>query len=89
MWTWVLHTAYIADPHTATGLYVLDQEKNDYPIVSLACAHPAKFGDAIEKAIGEKPVFPDQLKNIFDKEENFTILGNNIEEIKKHILSYL
>ena len=80
---------YIADPHTATGLYVLDQEKNNCPIVSLACAHPAKFGDAIEKAIGEKPIFPDQLKNVFDKKENFTILDNNIEDIKQYILNYL
>ena len=80
---------YLADPHTATGLYVLDQKKSEYPIVSLACAHPAKFGDAIEKATGKKPIFPDQLKNVFDKEEKFIILDNNIEDIKKHILSYL
>ena len=80
---------YLADPHTATGLYVLDQKKSEYPIVSLACAHPAKFGDAIEKATGKKPIIPDQLKNVFDKEETFTILDNNIEDIKKHILSNL
>ena len=80
---------YLADPHTATGLYVLDRQKSEYPIVSLACAHPAKFGDAIEKSTGEKPIFPDQLKNIFDKEEKFIILDNNIEDIKKYILSNL
>ena len=74
----------MADPHTATGLYVLDQVKSDCPIFSLACAHPAKFGDAIKKAIGEKPPFPVQLKNVFDKEEKFTILNNNIEDIKKY-----
>ena len=80
---------YLADPHTATGLYILDQKKSDFPIVSLACAHPAKFGSAIEKAIGEKPIFPDQLKKVFDKEEKFTILKNNIKAVKKYILGYL
>ena len=81
--------SYLADPHTATGLFILDQKKSDFPIVSLACAHPAKFGSAIEKAIGEKPIFPDQLQKVFDKEEKFTILNNNIEAVKKYILGYL
>ena len=80
---------YLADPHTATGLYILDQIKCDSPVVSLACAHPSKFGDVILKAIGIKPTLPYQLHNIFDKKENFTILRNNIEDIKKHILNYL
>ena len=80
---------YLADPHTATGLYVLDQVKSDCPIFSLACGHPAKFGDAIKKAIGEKPPFPDRLKNVLDKEEKFTILNNNIEDIRKYILNNL
>ena len=40
------------------------------PLVSLACAHPAKFGEAIEIATGLKPNFPEKIKNVFDKEEN-------------------
>ena len=77
---------YLADPHTATGLYVLDGEQSNSPLVSLACAHPAKFSEAIEMATGLKTSFPEKLKNVFDKEEKFTILKNNIEDIKKHIL---
>ena len=80
---------YLADPHTATGLYVLDRKQSNNPLVSLACAHPAKFGDAIKIATGLKPQFPEKLKNVFDKEEKFTILKNNTEDIKKHILKYL
>ena len=80
---------YLADPHTATGLYVLDEEKTNNPLVSLACAHPAKFGDAIKIATGSKPQFPEKLKNVFDKEEKFTILKNNTEDVKKHILKNL
>ena len=80
---------YLADPHTATGLYVLNGEQSNNPLVSLACAHPAKFGDAIKIATGSKPSFPEKLKNVFDKEEKFTILKNNIKTVKKYILGYL
>ena len=48
---------YLADPHTSTGLYALLEKDANLPWVSLACAHPAKFGNAIEKAKGEHPVY--------------------------------
>ena len=80
---------YLADPHTATGLYVLDKEQSNNPLVSLACAHPAKFGDAIKIATGLKTDFPEKLNNVFDKEEKFTILKNNTKDIKKYILKNL
>ena len=80
---------YLADPHTATGLSLLEQLSSDHPLGSLACAHPAKFGSAIEKAIGESPSFPKELENIFDKEEKMTILKNNTNLIKSHILELL
>ena len=80
---------YLADPHTATGLYVLEKEQSDKPLISLACAHPAKFGNAIKEATGSPPNFPQELENIFDKEEKVIILDNNIEDIKNHILKNL
>jgi len=80
---------YIADPHTATGLSVLNDKikTTDHSIVSLACAHPAKFGDAIKKAIGIYPELPKEIENIFDKNEKMTILPNNSNEIKSLILN--
>ena len=54
---------YLADPHTATGLSVLDESVLDHPVISLGCAHPAKFGDAIKKAIGAEASLPKELKN--------------------------
>ena len=78
---------YLADPHTSTGLYVLLEKDDSQPWVSLACAHPAKFGDAIEKAIGNSPIMPKVLSKLFDKEEKITILDNNKEDLKSLILS--
>tara|TARA_B100000427_G_scaffold326222_1_gene334473 strand:- start:244 stop:1611 length:1368 start_codon:yes stop_codon:yes gene_type:complete len=77
---------YLADPHTATGLYVLERLETDVPLISLACAHPAKFGLAIKQAIGSEPSSPSSLKNIFDKEEKMTILPNTTDTIKNFIL---
>ena len=80
---------YLADPHTSTGLHVLLEKEESLPWVSLACAHPAKFGDAIEKATGELPTLPKDLSKLFDKEEKMTILDNNKEVLKSLILKNL
>ena len=55
--------------------------------ITAARAHPAKFGDAIEKAIGHPPTMPKVLSKLFDKEEKITILDNNTEDLKSLILS--
>ena len=80
---------YLADPHTATGLSVLEKkcQSTDHSLISLACAHPAKFGNAIKKAIGKEPELPKELENIFDKDEKMTILPNNSKVIKSLILN--
>jgi len=78
---------YLADPHTATGLKILEDMNDNNINISLACAHPAKFGNAIKKAIGKDPIFPKDLENIFDKKEKMTILNNDLNEIKNHILN--
>ncbi len=80
---------YLADPHTSTGLHALLEKDANLPWVSLACAHPAKFGDAIEKATGEPPVLPKDLSKLFDKEEKMTILDNNKNILKSLILKNL
>ena len=80
---------YLADPHTATGLSVLnDKEKSvNHSLISLACAHPAKFGEAIKKATRKDPELPKEIENIFDKDEKMIILPNSSDEIKSFILN--
>ena len=77
---------YLADPHTATGLSVMHSKNYDHPVISLGCAHPAKFGKAIKKATAFEPPLPKSLKNIFNKKEKINILQNNSENIKNFIL---
>ena len=43
----------------------------EVPIVTLATAHPAKFGDAVEAAIGVRAPLPDRIAGLMDKEERY------------------
>jgi len=79
----------IVDPHSATGLRAANEKKReDEYIVSMATAHPAKFIDAINKALPDCELEAvDQLKGINSKEESFTILPNDFSKVKEYILS--
>ena len=44
---------------------------NDDINIALACAHPAKFPDAIKDSIGKYPDQPEPLKNMMDSEEKY------------------
>ena len=46
---------YVVDPHTACGFQALDES---YTNIVLATAHPAKFPETIEGAIGLRPTHP-------------------------------
>jgi len=77
---------YLSDPHTATGLSVMQEHNFDHPVISLGCAHPSKFSDSIKKSIGANPEIPKDLENIFDKKEKMNILSNKTEDVKNFIL---
>ncbi len=50
---------YVLDPHTAVGVSAANaMADGSCPVVSIATAHPAKFSDAIEEAIGEVVTHP-------------------------------
>ena len=44
---------YLLDPHTAVGVSVGQRQPTSSPLICLATAHPAKFPEAIQKAIGQ------------------------------------
>ena len=49
---WTGH-GYLLDPHTAVGVAVGRRLRTEAPLVCLATAHPAKFPESVEKAVGE------------------------------------
>lgn len=56
-------TGYLCDPHTAVGTAAARRIARDpeVPMITLATAHPAKFPDAIAKAVGRPPIAPDSV----------------------------
>ena len=83
-------TSVLVDPHTAVGVKSGRDcsENSGSPIVTLATAHPAKFSEAIQAAGLNKPELPGHLKDLFNREERYTVLPNELSAvvafIRKH-----
>ena len=80
-------TGYIADPHTAVGLVGAARSKarNGAPMVTLATAHPAKFPDAVARAIGRTPDAPERLARQLSAKERYDVLPKDYAKVSAHI----
>jgi len=76
----------ILDPHTAVGVGALKKLSLDNCVV-LSTAHPCKFPDATNNAINKHEKLPEELQYVLDKNENFQVIKNNLEEVKNFIKS--
>lgn len=74
---------YVADPHTAVGLKaakLLDRAAGAK--ITLATAHPVKFGAAVKEATGAEPALPPHMADLYEREEAFQILDNDITSLQ-------
>jgi threonine synthase len=79
-------TGVLVDPHTAVGIGAARaRRRGDGPMVALATAHPAKFPDAVEKATGVRPELPPRLADLFDREERFDVLPNDLGAVQGYV----
>ena len=78
----------VIDPHTAVGVKAarLAELPEGQAIISLACAHPAKFPEAVEKASGQHPKLPLSLAGLLDLPERYQVLANDYAEVRDYIL---
>ena len=53
--------------------------------VAMATAHPAKFPEAMERATGLHPTLPDRLADLFEREEHFTVLPNDLTAVESAV----
>ncbi len=86
--TLLRETGFLADPHTAIALAVIEKETRDpaVPMVVLATAHAAKFPAAVEAASGKRPRLPDWLGDIADLPERITKLPSDQTAVEQFIL---
>jgi threonine synthase len=82
-------TGLTIDPHTAVGVGAARAARTrlDVPMVCVATAHPAKFGAAVEAALGHAPELPDALAATLDLPEHCTALPNDLGAVQSFIRS--
>ena len=74
----------ILDPHTAVGVGVANKLSFNNCVV-LSTAHPCKFPNATNNAIKKNENLPEELQYVLNKNENFEILRNDVEEVKNFV----
>ncbi|SDA71758.1 threonine synthase [Algoriphagus alkaliphilus] len=76
---------YILDPHGAVGYLGLKDfmtENSGYVGVFLETAHPGKFRDVVEEALGEKLELPERLAAFLEGEKKVIPMDKSFEEFK-------
>ena len=77
---------YLLDPHTAVGVKAAMELKSDErPVICLATAHPAKFGAAVQKAIGREVDLPPALADLTERESRCQVMDADVDKIKEYV----
>ena len=80
---------YILDPHTAVGVHcALKHQQNGIPICCLATAHPAKFGDTVERATGRPLEIPETIAALMDKESHCELMDADRNQILEFVKAH-
>ena len=63
-----------------------DSGVNTANTIALATAHSAKFPEASKFVHVDEAELPEELKHVMKKKENFSIMNNNLKQVKDYIL---
>jgi threonine synthase len=78
---------YILDPHTAVGVAAArkfsQHRRPSSPVVVAATAHPAKFPEIIEQALGVKIPLPAALQDILQRQKHSTAIAATYSLLKE------
>ncbi|MFM7377859.1 MAG: threonine synthase, partial [Erythrobacter sp.] len=84
----------VIDPHTGVGLHAAralaaaGTVPAGVPLVTLATAHPAKFPDAVERAVGMRPALPARVGDLFGREESFVEIAGDYAATRDYVLGH-
>jgi threonine synthase len=80
---------YLADPHSVIGIAAArERGPVGLPVIAAATAHPAKFPDAIEKAVGSRPPLPKHLSDLYEREEKFIRAPGDLAAIEMCVRNF-
>ena len=78
----------IIDPHSAVGVHAARTAlaaAPATPVIALGTAHPAKFPDAVERAIGVRPRLPERLSDLMERKEAIVVLPNDGRRVADYL----
>ncbi len=81
-------SGYVIDPHTAVGIAAAARVSVDSPVVCLATAHPAKFPESVDAAIGKPVARHPSLDALRGAPARRTVLPASIDAVKDFIASH-
>jgi threonine synthase len=83
---------YIADPHTAVGILGWEAYKRAHPEPAqglvLSTAHPAKFAEIVQRAIGVAPPLPDRLAAYLKRNKLSLPISSSYDDFKQFLLAH-
>jgi threonine synthase len=79
---------YLVDPHTAVGIAAGRQFAVDGPMVCLATAHPAKFPESVDAAVGAEVARHPALDALKDAPTRRTLLDPDLGAVKAFIAAH-
>jgi threonine synthase len=82
---------FLVDPHTAIGIKAARDCNVDraVPMITLATAHPVKFGDAVQRAGLDSPELPVHMRDLFEREERYAVLDNALGAVTDFVQRHL
>jgi threonine synthase len=84
-------SAYILDPHSAVAVAAARKLRQELPepVLTLACAHPAKFPETIRRAIGIESPLPPAVAELLLKPERSVFLPADRLKIERFLAEKL
>ena len=79
---------YLLDPHTAVGLAAAEQIAAAGPKICLATAHPAKFPEAVNKAVGADVAHHAALEALRGLPTRRTVIPATLEAVREFVASH-
>ncbi len=78
-------SGYVIDPHTAVGVAAARRFPGNEPMVCLATAHPAKFPESVDKAIGKPVARHPRLDALTGVKTRKTVLSADVDLIRDFV----
>jgi len=80
--------AYVVDPHTAVGIAAARRLRVDSPVVCLATAHPAKFPESVDAAIGKPVARHPRLDALAGASNRRTLMPARVSDVKAFVAAH-